>query len=180
MANRFADAAGGGAQKLLHADSIRHCCRMRIAPRRITATGFAAGHIDYIFNSEAQSIQRTTSGRRQIKCRYESIAFIDSNRGPLHCRLTCVQAGLYALALQGLTTSEPSTEKGAGSKPTLLTSLLSAKHAKLPAVTVGIMEPQAHVFRTRCLRTDFVARIFNIDFDGFQMRERLSQSRHVR
>src|SRR5204863_8414360 len=71
------------------------------------------------------------------------------------------------------------TEKGAGSKPTLLASLPSAKHAELPAVTVGIMEPQAHVFRTRCLRTDFVARIFNIDFDGFQLRERLSQSRHV-
>src|SRR5438552_19067860 len=84
------------------------------------------------------------------------------------------------LTLQGLPTNEPSTEKGTDSKPTHLTSLRSAKHAKLPAVTVGIMEPQAHVFRTRCLRTDFVARIFNIDFDGFQMRERLSQSRHVR
>src|SRR5438477_10538601 len=140
---------------------MRHCCRMRIAPRRITTTGFAASHIDYLFNRAAQSIQRTTSGRRQIKCPYESIAFIDSNRGPLHCRLTCVQAGLYALALQGLTTSEPSTEKGGGSKPTLLTSLPSAKDAELPAVTVGIVDPQSHALRTRCLRTDFVARIFH-------------------
>src|SRR5207245_8136011 len=131
LGNRLTDGSGTCAQKMLHAYNMHHCCRMLIAPRQITTTGFEDSHIDYIFNSEAQSIQRTTSGRRQIKCRYESIAFIDSNRGPLHCRLTCVQAGLYALALQGLTTSEPSTEKGADSKPTLLTSLLSAKHAKL-------------------------------------------------
>src|SRR5262249_28008057 len=84
VANCFADAAGTGAEKLLHAYSMRDGRRMRIAPGRITATGFAACHIDYILNSEAQSIQRTTSGRGQIKCRHESIAFIDSNRGRLH------------------------------------------------------------------------------------------------
>ena len=32
-------------------------------PRRITATGFAAGHIDYIFNSEAQSSEALPLGK---------------------------------------------------------------------------------------------------------------------
>ncbi len=56
----------------------------------------------------------------------------------------------------------------------LLRQLLSAKHAQLPPVAVGIMEPQPDVVRARGFWTDFVAGIFNIDADLLQMRECLS------
>ncbi len=69
VANRFADAARAGAQKLLYAHSVDYCSGMGIAPGRITATGFETGHIDYVFNSKAQSIQWAASGRRQIESR---------------------------------------------------------------------------------------------------------------
>src|SRR5213080_2708340 len=42
------------------------------------------------------------------------------------------------------------------------------------------MEPKAHVFRSRSFWTDFVAAILNVGIDALQMRERLSQRRHVR
>ena len=61
-----------------------------------------------------------------------------------------------------------------------LEHLFFGEHAQLPAITIGVMEPQAHVFRARGFRTDFVAWIFNIDVDLLQMSERLSQCRHVR
>src|SRR3954466_9493024 len=61
----------------------------------------------------------------------------------------------------------------------LLRQLLSAKHAQLPAVAVGIMEPQPDVVRARGFWTDFVAGIFNIDADLLQMRECLSYRHQV-
>src|SRR5213596_3840639 len=42
------------------------------------------------------------------------------------------------------------------------------------------MEPKTHVFGSRSFRPDFVAGIFNGGIDALQMRERLSQCRHVR
>jgi hypothetical protein len=44
--NGFATAAGTHAQKLLYAHSVDYCGGMRIAPHRITATGFETGYID--------------------------------------------------------------------------------------------------------------------------------------
>src|SRR4051794_26841261 len=70
--------------------------------------------------------------------------------------------------------------RSAAGKPTLLSDLFFAEHTEFPAVTIRIMEPKAHVFRAWRLRTDFIAWIFNIDANGFQMRQRLSQSRYVR
>src|SRR3954467_8856117 len=94
-------------------------------------------------------------------------------------QLSCVQAGLCSVALQGTRISKRGEEESGGWKA-VTTYLLSGEHTQLPAVTVRIMEPKAHVFRARCFGTNLVARVFNIDVDGFQVRKRLSQSRHVR
>jgi hypothetical protein len=84
--NGFANAAGARAQKLLYTHSVDYCSGMGIAPVRITATGFETGHIDYVFNSKAQSIQCAASGRRQIESRYEGITLSNADRGATHSR----------------------------------------------------------------------------------------------
>jgi hypothetical protein len=65
---------------------MHYCGGMRIAPRRITATGFETGYIDGVFNTKAQSIQWAASGGRQIESRYEGIALSNGDRGTLHSR----------------------------------------------------------------------------------------------
>jgi hypothetical protein len=57
------NTTGTCEQKLLYTHSVDHRSGMRIAPRRITATGFETGHIDCVFNSKAQSIQSTAIRR---------------------------------------------------------------------------------------------------------------------
>src|SRR6266849_1652151 len=59
------------------------------------------------------------------------------------------------------------------------TSSPASLHTQLPAIAILIVEPDAHVLRARRFRTDFLARILEIDFMFLQMRERLSQDRHV-
>jgi hypothetical protein len=86
VANGFANAAGTRAQELLYAYSVDYCGRMGIAPGRITTTGFETGHIDYVFNSKAQSIQWAASGGRQIESRYEGITLSNGDRGAIHSR----------------------------------------------------------------------------------------------
>src|SRR5207248_3050784 len=56
----------------------------------------------------------------------------------------------------------------------------TAENAEFPAVAVRIVEPKAHVFRAGRFRPDFVAWIFDVGTDTFQMRKRFSQGRHVR
>jgi hypothetical protein len=41
------------------------------------------------------------------------------------------------------------------------------------------VKPETHVLRAGAFRTNFIARIFDIDFVFLQMRERLAQDRHV-
>ena len=60
--------------------------------------------------------------------------------------------------------------------PTMTASdqrLFPAENAELPAVTVRVVEPKTHVFRSMSFRTDFIAWVFNICVDIFQMRQRL-------
>jgi hypothetical protein len=56
VANVFANTAGTREQKLLYTNSVDYRSGMRIAPRRITTTGFETGYVDCVFNSKAQSI----------------------------------------------------------------------------------------------------------------------------
>jgi hypothetical protein len=63
---------------------MRYCWGMRIAPRGITATGLPASYIDYVFHSEAQSVDVTFSDGRQIERCHESVALSDSDRGVFH------------------------------------------------------------------------------------------------
>jgi hypothetical protein len=51
---------------------------------------------------------------------------------------------------------------------------LCVLHAEFPAITVGIVEPEAHMGRAGPLWTDFISRIFQIDLNALQMFERLS------
>jgi hypothetical protein len=63
-----------------------------------------------------------------------------------------------------------------------LTALLfacAAEDRELPAVTIKIMEPKAHVRRAGTFRPDFVARIFDLDPRSLQVFERLSQYCHA-
>jgi hypothetical protein len=84
--NSFANAAGTGVQKLLYTHSVDYCGGMRIAPRRITTTGFETGHFDYVLNTKAQSIQWAASGGRQIESRYEGVTLSNSDLGAVHSR----------------------------------------------------------------------------------------------
>jgi hypothetical protein len=56
VANGFASTARTREQKLFYRYSVNDCGGMGIAPRRITTTSLETGHIDCVFNSEAQSI----------------------------------------------------------------------------------------------------------------------------
>ena len=58
--------------------------------------------------------------------------------------------------------------------------LFAAEDAQLPTIAVGIVEPEAHVFRSGRFRRNFVAGVFDFDTDAFQVIERFSQCRHVR
>jgi hypothetical protein len=86
IANALPNAAGTRAQKLLYAHSMDYCGGMGIAPSRITTTGFETGHIDGVFNSKAQSIQRSATNRRQIESRYEGVTLSNGDRGAIHSR----------------------------------------------------------------------------------------------
>src|SRR6266700_1234786 len=97
--NSFANAAGTGAQKLLYAHTVDYCGGMRIAPRRITATGFETGYIDGVLNTKAQSIQWAASGGRQIESRYEGITLSNSDRGAVHSQ-TLMQREQSAITVQ--------------------------------------------------------------------------------
>ena len=63
VANGFADTAGTREQKLLYTHRVDDCGRMRVAPRRITTTGFETSDIDCIFDGKAESIQWTATDR---------------------------------------------------------------------------------------------------------------------
>ena len=87
---------------------------MRIAPRRITATGLPTCNVDYVFNSEAQSVELTCSSGRQIERRHEGIALSDSDRGVFSFQLASTQAGLFAVSLQGTMASDVEEKKSDG------------------------------------------------------------------
>jgi hypothetical protein len=86
---------------------------MRIAPRRITTTGFETGHIDCVLNSKMQSIQWTAIGRRQIESRYEGVTLSNSDLGAVHS-LTSAQRDQSAIILQAMTTYKPSEKEHNG------------------------------------------------------------------
>src|SRR5436190_16976093 len=108
-----------------------------------------------------------TCGRRHIPARLVSDNVDDSSRSHWNC--VWVDRHYEKRAWVSLECTADRLEH-----------LFFGEHAQLPAITIGVMEPQAHVFRARGFRTDFVAWIFNIDVDLLQMSERLSQCCHVR
>ena len=84
IADGFAHATGAGTQELLDADSVRHCCRVGLAPGRIATTGFVPGDIDRVFDCETQSIEQTASSWRHIESLDESIALSGGHGGAFH------------------------------------------------------------------------------------------------
>ena len=177
--NGFADAAGPRAQKLLYTYSVDYRGRMGIAPRRITATGFETGHVDCVFDSKAQSIQWASTRRREIESRYKGVALSIGDGGAVHSRRSWGKVSNSQSFFKERWLQAVGKKITAGSRH-LFEYLFSTKHAQLPTITIRIMEPEAHVFRARSLRTNFVAGIFDIDADTLKMCERFSQRRHVR
>src|SRR5437762_1804939 len=63
--------------------------------------------------------------------------------------------------------------------PSLTVYSAATLHAEFPTIAIGIVKPETHVRRTRRFRADLVTRILNLDLVLFQMRQRLSQDRHI-
>jgi hypothetical protein len=97
-------------QELLYTHSVNYRGGMGIAPCRIAATTFETGHIDCVFNSEAQSIERTAIGRGQIESRYKGVTLNNGNRGAVHSR-TSTQREQSAVTLQPITICQSSDKK---------------------------------------------------------------------
>src|SRR5437763_13096567 len=64
--------------------------------------------------------------------------------------------------------------------PSLTVYSAATLHAEFPTIAIGIVKPETHVRRTRSFRTNLVTRILNLDLVLFQVREHLSQDRHIR
>jgi hypothetical protein len=117
-------------QELLYTHSVNYRGGMGIAPCRIAATSFETGHINCVFNSKPQSIQRTANGRGQIESRYKGVTLSNGDRGAVHS-LTSTQPDQSAVTLQAMTTCQPSEKKNDGWEAVTspLKQLFSAEHA---------------------------------------------------